>query len=189
MAVSDEALMRAVREGDLPRLGILFERYHLILFDFLSRMTGSRQVAEDLVQEVFLRILKYRATYRDDARFKAWVYGIARNCRVDYFASRQKVVPLSQEALESPDPKPAPESQIEQQRQSALLRSALMRLSDDDRELIVLARYREMKHQDIAELLGVNPGTVKVRLHRALKELRDTFDQRLERPLCDAKTR
>jgi len=62
-----------------------------------------------------------------------------------------------------------------------------MQLREDDRELIVLARYREMKHEDIAELLGINQGTVKVRLHRALKELRDTFMQRLERPLCDVK--
>jgi len=102
MAVSDEALMRAVRGGELPRLGVLFERYHLILFEFLSRVTGSRHVAEDLVQEVFLRILKYRATYRDDARFEAWMYGIARNARADYFANREKVVPLSQEAFQSP---------------------------------------------------------------------------------------
>ena len=56
--------MSAVREGDLAKLGSLFDRYHLSLFDFLNRMTGNRHTAEDLVQEVFLRILKYRATYR-----------------------------------------------------------------------------------------------------------------------------
>ena len=83
MIVTDEALMRAVREGDLSRLEILFDRYHLMLFGFLIRMTGNRHVAEDLVQEVFLRILKYRATYCDDACFKTWVYRIARNARAD----------------------------------------------------------------------------------------------------------
>ena len=57
--------MTAVRDGDLAKLGLLFERYHAKLFDFLSRMTGDRTAAEDLVQDIFVRILKYRATYRD----------------------------------------------------------------------------------------------------------------------------
>ena len=68
--VTDEELMLAVRDGDLAKLGPLFERHHLALFDFLSRMTGNPTAAEDLVQDVFVRILKYRATYRDDGRFE-----------------------------------------------------------------------------------------------------------------------
>jgi RNA polymerase sigma factor (sigma-70 family) len=187
MVVTDEALMRAVREGDLSRLGTLFDRYHVPLFDFLSRMTGDRHVAEDLVQEVFLRILKYRTTYRDDTPFRTWVYRIARNARVDYFAKRDKGMPLSEEALQSPDRGPGPEAAFEQQRESALLRAALMRLREDRRELIILARYREMKHEDIAELLGIDSGTVKVRIHRALNDLRDEFLLLIEKPSCDAK--
>ena len=65
--------MRAVRDGDVSRLGVLFERYHLALFDFLSRMTGNAGVAEDLVQDVFVRVLKYRATFRDEGRFETWI--------------------------------------------------------------------------------------------------------------------
>jgi RNA polymerase sigma factor (sigma-70 family) len=188
MTVSDEALMRAVREGDLARLGPLFDRYHLSLFEFLSRMTGHRDVAEDLVQEVFLRVLKYRATYRDDARFETWVFRIARNARADYYAKRSTVEPLSDEAMESPDEAPGPEGQLEQEHDSARLRSALLSLREDRRELIVLARYQGMKHEAIAELLGVDSGTVKVRIHRALKELREIFLQMAERPSCDVKT-
>jgi hypothetical protein len=56
--VTDEALMTAVRDGDLAKLGLLFTRYHVALFDFLSRMTGDRTAAEDLVQDIFVRILK-----------------------------------------------------------------------------------------------------------------------------------
>jgi RNA polymerase sigma-70 factor (ECF subfamily) len=62
--------MRAVRGGDVARLGVLFERYHRALFDFLTRMTGDRAAAEDLVQDVFIRVLKYRATFRDDGSFE-----------------------------------------------------------------------------------------------------------------------
>jgi len=188
MTVNDEALMRAVRAGDLGKLGPLFDRYHGALFDFLNRMTGRRDVAEDLVQEVFLRILKYRATYRDEARFETWVFRIARNARADYFMKRDTVEPLSQEALDSPDEAPGPDGELEQQRDSALLRRALMSLREDRRELIVLARYRGMKHEAIAELLGVDTGTVKVRIHRALNELRDLFLRMAQRPSCDVKT-
>ena len=77
--------MQAVRDGDVSQLGQLFERYHARLFEFLSRMTGNRVAAEDLVQDVFVRILKYRATYRDDGRFETWLFRIARNARADYF--------------------------------------------------------------------------------------------------------
>jgi RNA polymerase sigma factor (sigma-70 family) len=81
MSMTDEALMCAVRAGDLNQAGELFERYHLLLFDYLSRMTGDAGAAEDLVQDVFIRVLKYRSTFRDDAPFATWVYRIARNAR------------------------------------------------------------------------------------------------------------
>ena len=180
--------MRAVRQGDLAKLGSLFDRYHLALFDFLSRMTGNRHTAEDLVQEVFLRILKYRATYRDGARFETWVFRIARNARADYFSGRDTVGPLTEEAMESPDAAPGPEGQLEQEHESARLQTALMSLREDRRELIVLARYQGMRHEAIAELLGIDVGAVKVRIHRALKELREIFLQMPEDTPCDVKT-
>jgi len=188
MTESDEDTMRAVREGDLARLGLLFDKYHVPLFDFLSRLTGHRHVAEDLVQEVFLRVLKYRATYRDGARFEPWVFRIARNARADYFAKRDAALPLSDEALEAPDTTPTPESQLEVEGESGRLRKAMTKLREDRRELLILARYRGMKHEAIGELLGVDSGTVKVRIHRALKELREIFLQMGEGPSCDVKT-
>jgi len=188
MAETDEALMRAVREGDLARLGTLFDRYHVALFDFLNRMTGNRQAAEDLVQEVFLRILKYRASYRDDASFQPWMFRIARNVRVDHALARDKAQPLSEEALQSPDETPGPHDRLEQELDSERLRAALLGLREDRRELIVLARYQGMKHEAIAELLGIDTGTVKVRIHRALKELREIYLQLAQRPSCDVKT-
>jgi len=188
MSVNDEALMSAVREGDLSQLGALFDRYHVPLFDFLSRMTGHREVAEDLVQEVFLRVLKYRASYREGARFGTWIYSIARNVRADYFSRREAALPLSDEALEAADEAPGPEGEVEIESESGRLRAALMRLREDRRELLILARYQCLKHETIAELLGIDTGTVKVRVHRALKELREIFLQMAERPSCDVKT-
>lgn len=163
--------MRAVRDGDLGKLGILFERHHGPLFDFLSRMTGDRTAAEDLTQDVFVRMLKYRSTFRNDGRFETWMFHIARNARADYFR-RRAAVELHDERIDAATDAPGPGQLVERDEQTTLLRRALLQLREDNRELIILARYRGMKHEAIAELLGVEAGTVRVRIHRALKELR-----------------
>ena len=181
--------MTAVRSGDLAKLGILFERYHLPLFDFLARVTGDRTASEDLVQDIFVRILKYRATFRDGGSFETWLYRIARNARADYFRQRTPVEPLEGEALDRAEPQPGPALRLEGDRERARLKRALMMLREDKRELLVLARYRDMKYDEIAEILGIEVGAVKVRVHRAVRELREVFLQlRDEIPSCDVKT-
>ena len=171
---TDEALMRAVRDGEVAKLGVLFERHHAALFDFLSRMTGNRTAAEDLVQDVFVRILKYRATFRGDG-FETWMFRIARNARADYFRRRGAVDHVSDEGIDPPSDAPGPARLLEQDQEVARLKQALARLREDRRELIVLTRYRGMTHEQIAAILGVDTGTVKVRIHRAIKELRQIF--------------
>lgn len=180
--------MRAVRDGDVAQLGHLFERYHVRLFAYLYRVTDSRAAAEDLVQDVFVRVLKYRATFRDDGRFDTWVFRIARNARNDHFRRAAPVEPLQDDALEHPSPECDPAALLEQERDADRLRRALARLRDDRRELIALARYEGLKHEQIAEILGVGVGTVKVRLHRALLELRDVFHALPEGTTCTATT-
>jgi RNA polymerase sigma-70 factor (ECF subfamily) len=164
-------LMRVVRDGDVAKLGLLFERHHGGLFDFFCRTVGDRLAAEDLVQEVFIRILKYRRTYRDEGRFQTWMFHIARNVRTDHVRRRRP------DQLTSAVPEPATDgagqaAAIETAQDVERLRRALMRLPDDRREVVVLARYRGMSHDEIAAVLRVDAGTVRVRLHRALKELR-----------------
>jgi len=186
MTMTDEALMQAVQRGDLAKLGSLFDRHHLAVFDFLARMTGSRAIAEDLVQDVFERILKYRATWRGDAPFSAWLFRIARNARADYYRRRDFTAPYK-ESMDGEDPAPGPERQLEDESEAARLQRALLSMREDKRELIVLARYREMKYEAIAELLDVDVGTIKVRVHRALKELRDIFLNLESRLPCNVK--
>jgi RNA polymerase sigma factor (sigma-70 family) len=179
--VTDETLMHAVRNGDVAKLGILFERYHRPLFDFLARMTGNAAAAEDLVQDVFVRVLKYRATWRDEGRFETWLFRIARNARADYFKSHSADAPID-EAADHPSHTPQAIDTLARDREIARLQQALMLLREDKRELIVLARYRDMKLEAIADLLGVEVGTVKVRMHRAVKELREIFLRLNESP-------
>src|SRR5215471_5432499 len=173
--LTDEFLMTAVRDGDVGKLGMLFDRYHGTLFDFFCRMLGNRAVAEDLVQDVFFRILKYRKTYRDDSHFTTWMFHIARNTRYDHFKKHRGEVGFPEEGIDIPSHGPFPSQQFERDQQTELLKRALLQLPEEKRELLVLARYQEMKYEDIAQVLGIDVGAVKVRVHRAVKELREIY--------------
>jgi RNA polymerase sigma-70 factor (ECF subfamily) len=176
MAETDENLMLAVRNGEVAKLGVLFDRHHRSLFDFFARMTGSRPTAEDLVQDVFFRILKYRGTFRDESRFKAWMFHIARNARVDYYKKHQTDTLTVEDGAEQLRSRfGMPGEDLEQEQQALLLECALFRLPEDKREVLILSRYHEMKYEQIAELLGCEVNTIKVRVFRAIKELRDIF--------------
>jgi len=179
--------MLAVRAGDLSRLAPLFERHHRQLFDYLARMTGNRSAAEDLVQDVFVRILKYRHTFRETSRFEIWAFRIARNVRADHFQARRLRETALDEAPETANGETGTAEALERDRQAARLRRALLLLREDQRELIVLARYRDMKYEAIADLLGVEVGTIKTRMHRAVNELRKIFLGLSENQSCSVK--
>lgn len=189
MSETDENLMLAVRDGEVGKLGILFDRHHRDLFDFFFRMTGRRSVADDLVQDVFFRILKYRKTFRDQSWFKAWMFHIARNARFDYYRSHRGEAILEDDHADGlPSPSPLPGQQLEHEQQALLLECAMFKLAPEKREVLILSRYQDMKYEQIAELMSCEVGTVKTRVHRALKELRDIFlDLSSEKPSCNVK--
>jgi RNA polymerase sigma factor (sigma-70 family) len=109
-ATSDHELMIAVRAGEIRRLGDLFERYHQPLYGFFVRLTNQPSVGEDLVQIVFYRILKYRHTYRDEGKFSAWIYHLARKVAADHFRKHASTpIPTDPaDLLEQPDAGPSP---------------------------------------------------------------------------------
>jgi len=176
--------MIAVREGAVDQLEVLFERYREPLYDFFGRLTGDRAVSEDLLQDVFVRILKYRGTYRETNRFVTWMYQIARNSRIDYLKKHREPAEAVSDIAASPV---TPSRQLEAREEQALLQCALMQLTESNRELIILARYQEMEYEDIAELLGIEIGALRTRMHRAMKELRDVFmNLRSNKSSCNA---
>lgn len=170
----DDQLMCAVREGDVDRLGVLFERYHRPLFGFFARLTADRQASEDLVQEVFLRVLRSRHTYRPGSQFRTWMYQIARNVWIDRRHVHGREVPID-ESLDSINGYAGPGVAAERSQEVRFLKQALGALAPDKREVLVLSRYQGLKYDDVAEILGCETNTVKVRVHRALKELRAHF--------------
>jgi RNA polymerase sigma factor (sigma-70 family) len=171
MPPTDNDLMSEVRDGRVERLAVLFERYQTMLFNFFLRLTGNRAVSEDLVQEVFMRILKYRADYQGDSRFNVWLFQIARNAHIDHLRKQKGNLPLDEQFVETPDRGPLPDAVYEAGREAELVRRALDRLPVRKREILVLFRFQNLKLREIAELLGCQVGTVKVQAHRALKDL------------------
>ncbi len=172
---TDNEIMILVRDGDVSKLGLLFERHQAKLFNFLVRVTDRRDVGEDLVQEVFFRILKYRHTFRGDAPFTAWMYQLGRNAAADYFR-KWKEDPVPHEAMEPhQSPEPTASDMLEHMEKNSLLHLALSRLPVEKREVLVLSRFQGMKYEEISTILNCPVGTVKARVHFALKELRDIY--------------
>jgi len=175
MEVADDRLMREVRDGDVRKLGVLFERHHVALFNFYLRMGEDRAAAEDLVQDVFFRMLRFRHTFRDGTPFATWMYSIARNTRIDHFRKSRRETALDPEENVTPDRRPSAAANLELKQETDLVRRALDMLPEDKRELLVLTRYQELKYEQVAELVGCEVGTLKVRIYRAVHQLREIF--------------
>jgi RNA polymerase sigma-70 factor, ECF subfamily len=173
---TDSALMQLVQGGDTTQLALLFERHHIALFRYLLRMTRNRALSEDLVQEVFFRVLKYAKSYDPDFSFARWLYGMGHNA---YRDSRHKTRG-EQTATVFPEARsgePLPEDVLAHKQDVLFLEEALQRLPEDKREVLVLSRYHGLRYEDIADIFKCEIGAVKVRAYRALKELRETFHQ------------
>lgn len=171
--LTDNALMLKVKSGDLDKLGLLYERHKRRLFGFFYNMSGDPNLSEDLVQNVFVRMLKYRHTYSGEGSFLAWMFRTARNVKYDHYKKNKELI---QADLSSWDYKMVDNdnaiAQMEKKDNLVLLRKALMQLGEEQREVIVFSKLKEMKFSEIGEVLGCSEGAAKVKAHRALKELK-----------------
>ncbi len=166
--------MRSLQNGDTAQLAVLFERYHLPLFRYLLALTGNRSLSEDLVQEVFVRVLKYSKTYNVELSFPVWLYQLARNAHFDSHRKRRGEA-ASFEDRDFASEEPFPDTVLARKQNVSTLRMALKRLPDEKREVLILSRFHDLRYEEIARLLKCEVGTVKVRVYRALKELRQVF--------------
>ena len=167
---SDTELVGMVSRGEDRALGWLFERHHRSAYAMAYRMLGDSSSAEDVTQDVFMRIRKYARTFQGRSSVKTWILTITRNScleTIERARSREKresdyLMDQSNRNTEgSEDPR------------VASLELALRQLPEDRRELIVMARFHGMKYSELAEMLGTTVGAIKVRMHRAVNELRE----------------
>ncbi len=171
-APSDEQLMLALRDGELSAFEALFRRHYETMRALCARMAAMSDVGDDLAQETFLRILRYRATFRGDARFTTWAYRIARNVCLEQVAraSRERRVAESWAAeVESATTPMGRGDEIAQ------LEAAMQALVPEHREVLVLCRYHGLPFTEIGEILGCTAGAARVRAHRALLALRANY--------------
>ena len=168
---SDNRLMEDVKEGKVEKMAVLFEKHHISLFNFFMRLTGNRNISEDLVQEVFMRMLKYRSTYQGRSKFTLWMYQIARNAHIDFLRKKKNTLPLDEQWSEPITSEASPAEKLEGDQEVLLMRQALAQLPLKKREVLILSRYQNLKYKEIAELMDCHIGTVKAHVHRAIKEL------------------
>jgi len=175
---SDEELMRAVREGDVAQLGVLFERHHARVHALCFRVTRRADVADDLAQETMLRLLRYASSYRSDSTFITWLYRITYNVCRDHWRKTRRDERLTD--LSEVEDVIARDRDDRIDERHALLEEAMERLAPERRAVLVLSRYNDLGYDDIARVLDCTPATARVRAHRALNELREIYRE-LER--------
>ncbi|MBN8578027.1 MAG: RNA polymerase sigma factor [Cytophagales bacterium] len=172
--MSDEQIMEAVKNGNLQQASLLFDRFNKRIFNFLARMTNDREVAEDLTQNVFLRLLKYRHSYNPQMKFQAWIYQMARNAFADHYQKQKQLKPAVME-VEKLHEQPDLAEALEQEETEGRLIRALAQLPDDYRELLVLTRFQHLKYEEVAGFLDMTVANVKVKVHRAIGLLRKNY--------------
>ncbi|HKG94455.1 MAG TPA: RNA polymerase sigma factor [Gemmatimonadaceae bacterium] len=184
--MTDTELMLAVRGGDLDALGALFRRHYDTAHALCYRLTTSAEAADDLAQETFLRILRYRHTFRGDAQFTTWMYRLARNVCLDHLRAAARADGADARWAADEGQPTRPEAEPGDAARLAAVEAALARLPVEQREALVLSRYHDMRYDAIARTLDCSPGAARVRVHRALKALRAmvraTEEQTEERP-------
>ncbi len=170
---TDVELMLKVRGGDLHALGMLFMRHQGKVHSWCFRMIGDPSIADDLVQETFLRVLRFRHTFQGHSRFTTWLYRIARNVSLDHIGTDQR----RESALDRDQRRrdASGEGSVKDDRYLANLEEALHRLEPAKREALILSRYHDLRYEEIAAVCDCSVGAIKARVHRAIKELRQIY--------------
>lgn len=186
---ADEVLMLRYKEGDLEAFEILLERYQQPLFSFVLRFCNDYHQAEDLVQEVFLRLIKSAKTYEPKAKFSTYIYTFAHNICVDNFrrGKKRKTTSLSQpiDAEQEltfedtvKDERANPEKEYRQRSLEKALQEAVSELPEEQREVFLLREQMNLPFEEIARVVGCLPSTAKSRMRYALQSIRQKLEKR-----------
>lgn len=173
--LTDEELMHIVSEGNLDAMTYIFDRYQVRLYNFYYQKVKDVAVCEDLTQNVFLKVIKYKHSYKG-GKFVSWIFKIARNLFYDHYQEQKKTQPF--ENIDDVSSELNEES-IEKEEEISHLMKVLNNLSDTDKELIIMNRIEGIKYEQIAEIIGSNTIAVKTKIHRIVKKLRTNYFETL----------
>src|SRR5499433_2028559 len=186
MARSDVQLMLDVKAGDEQSFALLLHRYRTPLVNFLYRMVRNREQAEDLAQEVFLRVYRAREDYEPSAKFTTWLFRIATNLALNSVRDhRYEKLEISMDApivadaedgdermMEVADEHPDIEQHLVEEARKKMIRHAIEKLPEKQRAAVLLHKYQELDYNEIAKILECSESALKSLLFRAYETLR-----------------
>jgi len=174
----DAQLMLAFQKGDASAFDSLLRRNYRSLLNFIYRIMGRRDIAEDLTHEVFIRVYRRRADYEPRSRFRTWLYTIAKNlCLNELRRECHRMQSLEESALQAtakaiPDSALAPEDRLIRTERMAAVRAAIDELPANQRLAVILRRYDDFSYEQIAATLNLSEKAVKSLLSRAKEHLK-----------------
>jgi len=176
----DAELMLRVKDGDGTSFGVLLEKHRASVIHFVYRMVQEQAVAEELAQEVFLRVYRSRSSYEPTAKFKTWLFRIASHLALNWL--RDEKYERGQERLDDvsgdmpvrqiSDRRPSVEQRLLYEVKLEEIRQAVAALPEKQRAALLLHKYEEMEYTQIAKVLGCSVSAVKSLLYRAYETLR-----------------
>jgi RNA polymerase sigma-70 factor (ECF subfamily) len=181
--LSDAAIMLRAADGDEEGFNYLAQKYHRPIFHFLFRMVRNQAIAEELAQEVFLRIYRSRQSYRAEARFSTWLYRIATNLAVNHARDTRHERAARTVYLDAPDEQtgttpdvaddePSVEESLLRVERMKAIRTHVMALPERQRMAVLMHKYQGMDYHEIGEVLKLSESATKSLLFRAYQTLR-----------------
>jgi RNA polymerase sigma factor (sigma-70 family) len=187
--LSDNEIVALVRKGDQQAFGGLVARYQNYVFTIILRYLTLREDAEELAQDVFVKAYRGLADFRGESKFSTWLYTITTTSAISFLRKNKlQTVPLDDDRAVTQDNLPhngAKANQAEQQSTSAIVNSTIRLLSPDDAQVITLFYKAEQSLEEIAQILGIETNTVKVRLHRARQRLKEKMIRQFPQEIND----
>jgi RNA polymerase sigma-70 factor (ECF subfamily) len=185
---SDAAVMLKVAAGDESAFNFLVQKYHRAMIHFLFRMVHNQAVAEELAQEVFLRVYRSRESYRAEAKFTTWLYRIATNLAVNHARDTKHERSAQTLYLDAPDEEtgttpdvaddePSVEQKLVRDERMAAIRSHVMALPERQRMAVLMHKYQGMDYRQIGDVLKLSESATKSLLFRAYQTLRDKLKE------------
>ncbi|MEQ9466848.1 MAG: sigma-70 family RNA polymerase sigma factor [Ekhidna sp.] len=173
LEMTDEQLMSLIKANQLDYMNELFSRYSKRIYNYFLKSTLERADSDDLTQELFIRVMRYRNSYKEGHSVQFWIFQIARNMVKDHFRKMR----IHKDQFNPVEVMPEVEEELGNgvlERENKLYQ-AMKSLSDEKRELLVLSKFQGMKYEQIAAMRDTSVSNIKVQVHRTIKELRDIY--------------
>ena len=171
--MTDEQLMSLIKDGSISYLNELFNRYSKRLYNYFLKSTLDKSESDDLTQELFMRVIKYKKSFKEDNVFEYWIFQIARNMIKDHF--RKLKVHTDKFNLVEEFPEMESDDNKVQLEKEQRLYEAMKELPFEKRELLVLSKFQGMKYEQMAKLRETTVANIKVQVHRSIKELKNIY--------------